>query len=91
MSVAIDIIDDGIHEENETFIATLKRNDSIFNDVFIGTPSTAVGIIIDDDELCKHLHMIYAIVKRYCIKTGFAKMCLVHRSNFSTLEIHKIY
>ena len=54
VSVTVEILDDGIHEENETFIAILKRNDSIFNNVVIGTPSTAVGLIIDDDELCKH-------------------------------------
>ena len=57
VSISVDIIDDGIHEENETFIATLKRNESSFDGVFIGTPSTAVGIIIDDDELCKCMHV----------------------------------
>ena len=54
VSVTVEILDDSIHEGNESFIATLKRNDSIINNVLIGTPSTAVGIIIDDDELCKH-------------------------------------
>ena len=51
MSVTIEIIDDGIHEENDTFIATLKRIDSSLDDVKIAEPSTAVGIIIDDDKL----------------------------------------
>ena len=51
VSVSVDIIDDGIHEGNETFIGTLKISNSVFDNVII---STAVGIIIDDDELCKH-------------------------------------
>ena len=62
MSVTVDIIDDGIHEENETFIATLKRNDSSLDDVIIAEPSTAVGIIIDDDKLCKHLYLFILTV-----------------------------
>ena len=53
VSVSVDIIDDNIHEGNETFIGILKMSNSTFDNVIISTAS-AVGIIIDDDELCKH-------------------------------------
>ena len=50
VSVTVDIINDRIHEDNETFIAVLKASNS-FNDVVIGEQSTSVGIIFDDDIL----------------------------------------
>ena len=54
--VTVDIIDDGIHEGNETFIGILKISDSTFDNIIING-STAVGIITDDDELRKHSYV----------------------------------
>ena len=51
VSVPVDILDDGVHEKNETFIGKLKISDSTPYHVSIGEPSTAVGTIIDDDIL----------------------------------------
>jgi len=51
VSVNVDITDDNVHEENETFIGSLKTSDSTPDHVSIGTPSTAIGTIIDDDNL----------------------------------------
>ena len=57
VSVTVDIIDDLIHEENESFIGILKISDSaVLDDISIGEPSTSVGIIIDDDVLGKYSH-----------------------------------
>ena len=53
VSVTVDIMDDGLHEKNETFIGILKTSDYTPGHVSIGEPSTAVGTIIDDDILGK--------------------------------------
>jgi len=52
--VTVDILDDSIHEANETFIAILKASNS-FDNVVIGEQSTSVGIISDDDILGNYL------------------------------------
>ena len=62
VSVTVDIIDDGVHEKNETFIGVLKTSDSNPDHVSIGKPSTAVGTIIDDDVLGKYSCLIYALM-----------------------------
>ena len=56
MSVTVDIMDDRIHEDNETFIGILKISDFALDVISVGEPSTSVGIIIDDDVLGKYSH-----------------------------------
>ena len=57
MSVTVNITDDRIHEENETFIGIIKISDFILDDISVGAEqSTSVGVIIDDDVLGKYSH-----------------------------------
>lgn len=66
-----------MHEGNETFIATLKTSESTPGHISLGAPSTAAGVIIDDDELCKHINMLFTLASYVhvnvssCYCTGF--------------------
>lgn len=51
-------MDDSIHEDNETFTGTLKTSNSTPDYVLIGPPSTAIGIISDDDVLSKYTNIL---------------------------------
>jgi len=53
VSVTVDIINDGVHEKNETFIGSLKTSDSTPDYVSIGELFAVFGTIIDDDKLGK--------------------------------------
>ena len=53
VSVVVSVTDDEELEEDETFVGVLKTSGSTPDNVLIGTPSMAVGTIIDDDDLGK--------------------------------------
>jgi len=53
VSVVVSVTDDDLHEKNETFIGSLKRDSSTPDNVLIGNPSIATSAIIDDDDLSK--------------------------------------
>jgi len=53
VSVVVNVTDDAVCENNETFVGSLKTNNSLSDNVLIVNPSMAVGTIIDDDNLSK--------------------------------------
>ena len=57
--MTVNITDDVIHEEDESFIGALKLTNSTPVHVSIGVSSTAVGIIIDDDDLGMYICTYY--------------------------------
>ena len=60
VSATVYIVDDSIHEDNETLIGMLKTSNSTPDYVLIGAPFMAVGTITDDDVLSKYTS-IFAI------------------------------
>jgi len=57
VSVTVPINDDSIPEGTESFVAVLKTSDATPNHVSIGKPSSAIGLITDDDPVGKHTHV----------------------------------
>ena len=55
VSVVVSVTDDEVHEKDETFVGLLKTSNSTPDNVLIGEPSMAGGIIIDDDDLSKNI------------------------------------
>ena len=53
VSVVVNVTDDEVHEKNETFVGSLKINNSTLDNVLIVDPSMAAGTIVDDDDLSK--------------------------------------
>jgi len=69
VSVGVSVTDDEVHEKNETFVGSLKINNSTLDNVLIGDPSMAVGTIIDDDD---DLSKTNAISSNKCISFFFS-------------------
>ena len=89
--MTVDILDDSIHEANETFIAILKASDN----VVIGEQSTSVGIISDDDILGNYLRTVatykcrHAYVHTYIhIYTQAYKCTLTHSHTYIHTHIY---
>lgn len=83
VSVTVDIRDDSINELNETFIGTIKTGASTPDHITIGSPSTAVGTIIDDDSLCKYManrSSFYFDKLVCCMHAKFYAITSLHRS-----------
>ena len=57
MTVSINITDDNDDERDEAFGLVLKRTDATPNTVQIIGPTTAFGIIEDNDEPGMHVYM----------------------------------
>ena len=55
--MTVNITNDIIHEADESFIGALKLSGSTPVHVSIGTPSTAVGVIINDDDLGMYIYV----------------------------------
>ena len=51
ISATVTIVDDSIHEDNETLIGMLKTSNLISDYVLFKAPFTTVGTISDDDVL----------------------------------------
>ena len=70
VSVTVPINDDSIPEKTESFVAVLMTSDATPDHVSIGTPSTAVGLITDNDPLGKHTYV------PKCSQLGSVNACI---------------
>ena len=63
VTVAINITDDNVDEGNEVFVLELKRTDGTPDTIQITGPTTAFGIIEDNDY--PGMHVCYAFKLNY--------------------------
>lgn len=86
--MAVSIDDDDLDEDSETFIGTLSRISSTPNNVLIGSPSTAVGVIIDDDmsSKCADLSFVDVDTCKYIQYNAYIQ-CKIHTSLHTYVRI----